>query len=503
MTSDSVKPPALDQVKRAVIAGYPIIGINSWEEDRTIDSLLALSKAVYAKDQPVYVWDIQAGLYQDESIVSGGQSLSSALEKVQDIDEQGFFIFKDSFSFLDDPAIQRRIRKIYQAFRGQGRFLFLIGVEARIPLELQKEVFLVDFGFPSPDELRDILDRAISAANRKGVEGELSEEQLEQAAVALKGFTIAEAHHSLNKILRLRKTLDEGFLRELQNEKEQIARKEGILEYVKTINRLDEVGGLENLKNWLQKRKKLFSPQAAAAGIRPPRGLLMMGISGCGKSLSVKAISSLWHLPLFRLDMNRVYSGIFGSPEAAFQRAIQSIEAVAPAILWIDEIEGGISNVAMKDGGTGSHIFSAFLTWMQEKTADVFVAATANRIDLLPAEVIRKGRFDQIFFIDLPNDHEREAIFRVHLKMRGYDPGVFDLPLLSVATEFWNGAEIEHVVEAAIIEAFHRGEKMTQDDIYTIIRATVPLARTMAEQIKFIKTWASERAVSASKTDPE
>ena len=171
---------------------------------------------------------------------------------------------------------------------------------------------------------------------------------------------------------------------------------------------------------------------------------------------------------------------------------------MSPAILWIDEIEGGISSNTAKDGGTGSHIFSAFLTWMQEKSADVFVAATANRIDLLPAEIIRKGRFDQVFFIDLPNDSEREHIFKVHLKRRNNNPEEFDLQLLSVATEFWNGAEIEHAVEAAMIEAFDRNEKMSQDDLYTIIRATVPLSRTMAEQIKFIKNWASERAVSAS-----
>jgi len=264
---------------------------------------------------------------------------------------------------------------------------------------------------------------------------------------------------------------------------------------------LEDVGGLENLKEWLVKRRKLFTPEAAKAGLNPPRGLLMMGISGCGKSLSVKAISSLWGLPLFRLDMNKVYSGSYGSPEGTFHRAIKSIESVAPAILWIDEIEGGISSNTAKDGSTGSHIFSAFLTWMQEKASGVFVAATANRIDLLPAEIIRKGRFDQVFFIDLPNDNEREAIFRVHLKRRGNNLADFDLPLLSVATEFWNGAEIEHVVEAATIEAFHRDTTLTQDDLYTIIRSTVPLSRTMSEQIKFIKSWASERAISASLSD--
>ncbi|OIP26273.1 hypothetical protein AUK22_06970 [bacterium CG2_30_54_10] len=488
----------MEVIKNALIAGYPVIAINTQEEDQTVAALGHFSKSVYGAERSLINWDLKHGLCGGAGDSRQASTPEAALDSVFDYPEPAFFVFRDIASFLGRPEIIRRIRELNFSFRGQNRFVFLLGAEISIPPELGKDIHLIDFQLPDISEVREIIDRSLAAAVKKGAEVKLSEEQLGQAAVTLKGFTGAEVQHSLNKLFWGAKTIGEPFLSALQDEKEQLAKKSGILEYVRVSASINEVGGLANLKEWLMKRKRLFSPEAKVAGITPPRGLLMMGISGCGKSLSVKAISHLWNLPLFRLDMNQIYSGIHGTPEAAFHRAIKFIEGVAPAILWIDEIEGGISSVAMKDGGTGSHIFSAFLTWMQEKSADVFVAATANRIDLLPAEIIRKGRFDQVFFIDLPNDKDREEIFKVHLRKRNVDPEPFDLVLLSIATEFWNGAEIEHVVEAALVEAFDRGVAVTQDDLYTIIRGTVPLSRTMSEQIKFIKLWASERAVSAS-----
>ncbi|KAF1080844.1 MAG: hypothetical protein GQF41_2658 [Candidatus Rifleibacterium amylolyticum] len=488
-------------LKEALTGGYPIIAIETWEEDATIATLQGFFASAFQGKGSFLTWDLQSGLTDSTSGETTACTAVEALEKVQMHDRAGFFIFKDLSALLDNPDIQRRLRNIHYSFRGQSRFLMLTGSSFLIPGELRKDVILIDYKLPEPVEISSILDEQLQAAVRRGSVNSLTAEDLNQAIISLKGFTAAEIRYSLNKALWGRKTIDSEILSVLQDEKEQLARKDGVLEYVRSIESLSDVGGLENLKEWLVKRRKLFTPEAAKAGLNPPRGLLMMGISGCGKSLSVKAISSLWGLPLFRLDMNKVYSGNYGTPEGTFHRAIKSIESVAPAILWIDEIEGGISSNTAKDGGTGSHIFSAFLTWMQEKSAGVFVAATANRIDLLPAEIIRKGRFDQVFFVDLPNDSEREAIFRVHLTRRGNRIEDFDLPLLSVATEFWNGAEIEHVVEAATIEAFHRDTALTQDDLYTIIRSTVPLSRTMSEQIKFIKSWASERAISASRAD--
>lgn len=500
MSAATPRQSGVKSLRDALTGGYPIIAIETWEEDQTLATLAGFCTSVFQSRGVFNTWDLQSGFSESDGACRP-MSLSQALDQIQTVDKPGFFVFKDLASSLSDPEIQRRIRNLHFLFRGQNRFVFFTGSEILIPPELRKDILLINYSMPEEAEIRGILDDHFAALEKKGVMILLHEEHRQRAAISLKGFTAAEIKYTLNKACWGRKEIDDSILDPLQDEKEQLARKDGVLEYVRTSESIEDVGGLENLKEWLVKRQRLFSPEAAAAGIRPPRGLLMMGISGCGKSLSVKAISAMWGLPLFRLDMNKVYSGLYGSPEGTFHRAIRSIEAVAPAILWIDEIEGGISSNTAKDGGTGSHIFSAFLTWMQEKSSEVFVAATANRIDLLPAEIIRKGRFDQVFFIDLPNDSEREEIFKVHLGRRGNNIADFDLSLLSVATEYWNGAEIEHVVEAAMVEAFHRNEKLLQDDLYTIIRNTVPLSRTMAEQIKFIKNWASERAVSASKSD--
>jgi hypothetical protein len=494
---------SVQALKKSLVAGYPIIGIDSLEEDQVENALTALFRSAFPTEGPAfYLWDLQNG-FTGKGPLAGEAitDLLQALDKIYQSAEQGFFICKDVFRFIEKPEVQRRLQNIAQKFRGQHRFLFLLGREIILPVDLRKEIHLEYYGFPDLVEIQEAVEKNLAHAQKKGIEVQLDADQIHHLAITLQGFTTTEIQHILNKSLYGQKVLDANLLVTLQNEKEQLTRKEGVLEYFRTPFGIEDVGGLSNLKNWLLKRKALFSAKAVDAGIAPPKGLLMMGISGCGKSLAVKAISSLWGLPLFRLDMNTVYSGMYGSPEGTFHRAIRTIETVAPAILWIDEIEGGISSSTMKDGSTGSHIFSAFLTWMQEKSSQIFVAATANRIDLLPAEIIRKGRFDQVFFVDLPNDKEREEIFRVHLLRNNLPADEFDYAFLSVATDSWNGAEIEHVVKAAMVDAFYRGAPMTQDDLYNIIRNTVPLARTMSEQIKFIKGWASERAISASATE--
>lgn len=501
MSAPALRQSGIKALREALTGGYPVIAIETWEEDETLAALSNYCQSVFQNKGIYLTWDLQNGLTNEQGDEKTPMSLNQALDYVQNLEKPGFFVFQDLTSDLNKPETQRRIRNLHYSFRGQNRFLIFTGSEIIIPPEMRKDILLISYSMPEEGEIGAIIDEHFAALEKKGISLACSAEDRQTAVIALKGFTASEIQYTLNKVTWGKKEVNREILDLLQDEKEQLARKDGVLEYVRTTESIEDVGGLENLKNWLLKRKRLFSPEAAAAGIRSPRGLLMMGISGCGKSLSVKAISALWRLPLFRLDMNKVYSGMYGTPEATFHRAIKSIEAVSPAILWIDEIEGGISSNTAKDGGTGSHIFSAFLTWMQEKSSDVFVAATANRIDLLPAEIIRKGRFDQVFFIDLPNDSEREQIFKVHLSRRGNSLQDFDFSLLSVATEFWNGAEIEHVVEAATVEAFHRDEKLSQDDLYTIIRSTVPLSRTMSEQIKFIKNWASERAVSASIAD--
>jgi SpoVK/Ycf46/Vps4 family AAA+-type ATPase len=297
-------------------------------------------------------------------------------------------------------------------------------------------------------------------------------------------------------VFAAKKTFDEAAFLEVLAEKEQMSRKEGVLEFVPPRFSLEDVGGYAVLKTWLLKRQALFSKDALDAGIPIPKGILLMGISGCGKSLCVKTISTLWNLPLFRLDMNAVFGT--DNPEMTFLRALRAVEAVSPAVLWIDEIEMGVGGYREGQDASMSRIFSGFLTWMQEKAALVFVAATANRIHLLPAEIIRKGRFDQVFFVDLPNEEERKQIFGIHLKKAKCDVGRFDLVFLAKATNGWNGAEIEQAVVSAVVDAYAENRTLTEDDLYRMIAATVPLAVTMEEQIKAIRSWAHERALNAS-----
>jgi SpoVK/Ycf46/Vps4 family AAA+-type ATPase len=282
-------------------------------------------------------------------------------------------------------------------------------------------------------------------------------------------------------VFSARKTFDEAGFLEVLGEKEQMSRKEGVLEFVPPRFSLDDIGGYAVLKTWLQKRQALFSKDALDAGIPIPKGILLMGISGCGKSLCVKTISTLWNLPLFRLDMNAVFGT--DNPEMTFLRALRAVESVSPAVLWIDEIEMGVGGY--REGGDASMSL-------------VFVAATANRIHLLPAEIIRKGRFDQVFFVDLPNEEERKQIFAIHLAKNRCDVARFDLVFLAKATNGWNGAEIEQAVVSAVVDAYAESRAISEDDLYRMIAATVPLAVTMEEQIKQIRSWAHERALNAS-----
>jgi SpoVK/Ycf46/Vps4 family AAA+-type ATPase len=269
------------------------------------------------------------------------------------------------------------------------------------------------------------------------------------------------------------------------------------LEYIPVTIGLDRIGGLDRLKEWIEARKQHFSYKSQSSNMPVPRGILIMGISGCGKSICAKVVANSWNAPLYRLDMNLIFSDLHGNPEAAFHKALHAVEAAAPAVLWIDEIENGMG--LLEGGGISqSHIFSAFLTWMQEKPPLVFVAATANRIESLPAELIRKGRFDQVFFCDLPDDKERAEILRIHIRENQQSPDDFDIELLTSRTKNWNAAEIEQAVQGARIEASNQKRPFNTADISAYIDTIVPLSDTMSEQIKRIRDWAWDRATPAS-----
>ena len=282
----------------------------------------------------------------------------------------------------------------------------------------------------------------------------------------------------------------------LLEEKRLLVNRLGMIEYVPTPTSLEHIGGLEVMKKWLLDRRKLFQMRDDLSTEIVPKGVLIMGIPGCGKSLSVKAIASQFQLPLYRLDMIEIFSGRHGKPEGVFVQACRMMEDMAPAVLWFDEIEMGVTSA--EAGGEQGRIFAFFLTWMQEKTRGLFVAATANRIDLLPAEMIRKGRFDEVFFVDLPTEEERTEIFRIHLSRRGYDPDTLNVPQLMEFTQGWTGAEIEQCVVSAVTKAKLADSTVTQQDLLTLSARSVPLSRTMKEQINHIRAWAFERAIKAT-----
>ncbi len=488
----------VEELKKVFFARYPFIYLVTWEERRAEKAVENLAKSTYG-EMP-YVWTCTEGLRKEGRKTEGSEPILSALEFVKGA-QKGIFIFKDIHPFLSDPVVVRKLRDVYFSVRGRPVRLVVLSSLLRLPEELKRLFVIIDAELPSLEELLNLVKSFLNELARRNYAINLSSADIASMAVALQGFTIDEASHALQKVLYRKKSVDSSIIRELQEEKRQIMRKEGVLEYVTERLSIDEIGGLDNLKDWLLKRRKAFTPEARRYGLTPPRGLLVMGITGCGKSISIKAVATVWELPLFRLDMNLVYSGIAGPPEEAFVRALKIVDSAAPAVLWLDEIESGITDKYTAD--STARILGYFLTWMQERKSPVFVGATANRIDMLPAELLRRGRFDQIFFVDLPSQKEREEIFKVHFRKRGIPIERFNIKQLAQITKGWSGSEIEQAIISAMYEAFNEGREIVEDDLYKIFTNTVPLSKTMAEQIKRIRSWAHDRAVRASSTRPE
>lgn len=443
---------------------------------------------------PVSTWNCVDGFSHD-----GGDAFTDPMQALAwittDRAPRGFYLFKDLESIWDDRKLLRRLRDTAMKVRGSGRYLFIINSNADLPESLKPLTYVVISLFPDDSELR-AMAQAILGDDPANIP------VVERLILALRGMSLTEAEHMLRRLTVQHPSHDEEFFRAVLNDKEQVTRKEGILEFVRPDDSLSDLGGLDQLKLWVEERQGLFRSEMQDKDLPSPKGVLMMGVSGCGKSLAVKVIANEWGLPLFRLDMNLVFAGTKGSAEWVFHRALEAAESLAPAVLWIDEIEMGIGGY--NEGSTGSmtRIFSTFLTWMQEHKAKVFVAATANRINLLPAEILRKGRFDQVFFVDLPADEERKEILNIHLRRNGLDPALYDLILLASATRGWNGAEIEQAAIQARITAHAKGSDVNQNDLLAAFGKIIPLSRTMEEQIKAIRSWARTRALPATTPEP-
>jgi len=501
-------------------ARFPCLYIPTWEEDRLLDLIrgVAGNAALIRTPRKVYEWSMTNGLVENGK--AAGDDTRAALKALDFIDankEAALFVLKDFHIFFGannrpaDPQIVRRVRDLAPGLKQSQppRNLIFVSPQLTLPGDLEKDVTILEFALPTAAEIREVLAQMIEANRGSGrIKIKLDDAEEESLAKAAQGLTLKEAENAFARAMVDDGRLDISNVETILEEKRQIIRKSGILECVKSDIGIDDVGGLHNLKRWLARRDKAWLDAAARYRLPAPKGVLITGVPGCGKSLVAKAVAAIWQLPLLRLDVGRIFSGLVGSSEENMRRAIQTAEAIAPCVLWIDEIEKGFGGVTgpSGDSGTSTRIFATFLTWMQEKTRPVFVVATANNISALPPEMLRKGRFDEIFFVDLPTHRERRDILKVHLERRLVDPKVKGelaiddalLDRLAGMTEGFVGAELESAVIGGLYEAFYEDRAVRAGDFVRAIEQTVPLSVTQAEQIRALRQWANARAVAAT-----
>lgn len=480
---------------------YPLIYVVSWEEERVAVMLNALSSG---SDKQVIIWSTTDGFvdFSGKKLDSEAVDPFAALTYIIEYNRPAIFMLKDFHPFMKDPVIVRKLRDLKAHLNKLRKTCCIVSPILEIPTELEKTISVVDFDFPDVKLLDTILQSLIDSLKiNPKVDVNLSEEEREQVIKSALGLTIDEAENVFAKSLVEVKRFDPGII---IKEKEQIIRKSGVLEYYHAMEKMNDIGGLEYLKEWLRKRSKGFTEKARTYGLPFPKGLMLIGIPGSGKSLTAKGIASLWKLPLLRLDVGRVFGGIVGESERNMRTAIKMAESVSPSILWIDEIEKGFSGVQSSnqtDAGTASRVFGTFITWLQEKKKPVFVIATANNVKQLPSELLRKGRFDEIFFIDLPSREERGEIYSIHIIKRGRKPNNFDLNSLMTLTKGFSGAEIEDTFISAMFEAFSEDREVGSTDIINCIEDTIPLSRLMKEEITELRTWSHSRARLASRAE--
>ena len=476
-------------IREVFESGRPLTYIRSSEEQR-VGSVLREVAGNLQRKTAVYTWSSTKGMgTEGRAHETGTEVPRAALEFILAHPGPAIFHLKDFHEPLRESAdIRRRLRDVYYACIDRQKFVVIGSPVRYIPEELERAMIYLELRTPDLTEMTAFL--------RAETNGQAPEALLDQLAPALLGLTLEEAHYAVQRGLANGQTLSAATIPALLQEKQMLINRSGVLEYVADGKDLQEIGGLEGLKQWLTERRKLFDLRDGLKAEIVPKGVLLMGIPGCGKSLCVKAIASSFGLPLYRIDMIEIFSGRHGKPEGAFAEACRMMEDIAPAVLWFDEIEMGITST--ESSGEQGRIFAFFLTWMQEKASGLFVAATANRIDLLPAEMIRKGRFDEVFFVDLPHDAEQIEIFRIHLLRRGVEIADMNLAQLTKLTGGWTGAEIEQCVVSALTRARLADRDLTQNDLIDIAAKFVPLSRTMKEQISKIRSWAFERAIRAS-----
>lgn len=497
-----------------VNAGFPYLFIPSYEEDRVVGAIvrtLENPELVKAK-RKVYTWTQTQGLVCDGNRVKDTAQPVPAIDYIGRSSEDAVFILKDFHVYFGgernsrpDHMVIRKLRDILPNLKSSRKTVVFLSPQLAIPGDMEKEISVLDFPLPAMEEIEATLNELTEGLSPESIR--LTPEEKHSLVRSALGLTLQEAENAFCRAIVQIKGLDASAIGIIHEEKNQVVKKTGVLEFVRSDLGIDDIGGLENLKNWLKRRNGSWLERAKAYRIPAPKGVLITGVPGCGKSLTAKAMSAIWGLPLLKLDMGKIFGDVVGSSEENIRKAIHTAEAVAPSILWVDEIEKGFAGTRSDgDSGTSARVFGTFLTWMQDKTAPVFVIATSNDISALPAELLRKGRFDEIFFVDLPTVREREKIFRLHLEKRVKGAEVvhrIDLNSglcreLAELADGFSGAEIEQAVIAALYEAFFAGRGLCREDLVKSIQETVPLSVTQKEQILNLRQWAATRAVLAT-----
>lgn len=491
----------LDDLRSRVLAGYPLLFLKTWEEDRWERELAEL---VLELERGLVTWTITHGLQPPAS--GDGNDVPSAqllVSQLAAFPEDHVFLVKDFHPYLGDPLIVRQLKDALPELVVQRKTIIFFGSVTVVPVELVKDSVRLELPLPAYEDLRDEFDHALAELRDSGITPmNLSADDEDRLIKAVMGLTAQEARKAWRRALHGRDELSDDVFTTLIAEKRTLASGSDFLEFYDLDEGVGDIGGLDQLKEWLSQRALAYSPRAREQGVPLPKGMLLLGVQGCGKSLTARATARLLSFPLIRLDIGTLLSNQRGESERNLRSVLHLVESIAPAVLWLDEMEKGFAGVEGDDNSgpdaTMLRLVGTFLTWMAEIQKPVFTVATANSVENLPPEMLRRGRFDELFFVDLPNFDERKHIIGIHLKKRGWHPEKFDIDDLARRSDGFSGAELEQIIVTALIDAFGQGHVLTYDDLERAWRSTVPLSKTMEDKIFALRNWAQDRTRRAT-----
>ncbi|MCG3136934.1 MAG: ATP-dependent zinc metalloprotease FtsH [Phycisphaerae bacterium] len=490
-----------EELKLLIRSRHPLITMETVEEAKAFD---LITRTVHAMGLPLFGWSMASGMQRyrpDHQMIGNTQKPREALRFMLAAEYPAVFVFMDLASQLNDAELARLLREGAQGCRTVNRAIILIDPLQQLPAGLKTMAVPLAIALPDAERLEVIVRRTFQELRSiYDVEAVVTRADMEAIVRNLRGLTEDEVTRAISRALLNDGRLDQQDLQLLLEIKQEIIQESGLLEYIVVGEQLRDVGGLQKLRDWLAKRARGFSAEAKAFGIEPPRGILLLGVQGCGKSLMAKVVAAEWRLPLLRLDPSNLYDKYVGESEKRLRDAIRMADSIAPVILWIDEIEKAFASAAAHstDGGLSQRMFGTLLSWLQERDSAIFVVATSNDVSALPPELLRKGRFDEIFFVDLPDEAARQEIFRVHLQRRKRKPEEFDLSALSLVAKGFSGAEIEQAVVSGLYTAFSTEQQLSTGILMAEMKQTQPLSVTMAERIEWLRDWARGRCVAAN-----